>query len=122
MGISVPVMKPDGSLRLCVDFRKLNSVTRADPYYMPLMDKIVDKLGEAKHLSKLKVLPDLGQSLYISKTTFITPEGKFDFLWMPFGLRNAPVTFQRAMDEMLQGQQDHSSPYIDDVVIFSDTW
>ena len=68
MGISVPVMKPDGSLRLCVDFRKLNSVTRADPYYMPLMDKIVDKLGEAKHLSKLKVLPEPGQSLYISKT------------------------------------------------------
>ena len=122
----VPVRKPDGSIRLCVDFRKLNAITEPDPFYMPAVDEVIDKLGEAKYLFKL----DLSKGFYqikvapkdVPKTAFITPYGKYEFLRMPFGLRNTPSTFQRTMQTVLRGQEPHSSPYIDDVVIFSNTW
>ena len=122
----MPVRKPDGRTRLCIDFRKLNSVTVADPYYMPRIDETVDKLGEAKFLSKI----DLAKGFYqiqvdprdIPKTAFVTPFGKFEFLRMPFGLQNAPTTFQRAMENILSELYEFSTPYIDDVVIYSLSW
>ena len=49
----VPIRKPDGSVRLCVDFRKLNAHTVPDPYYIPLVEELIDKIGEANYLSKL---------------------------------------------------------------------
>ena len=93
---------------------------------MPRIDETLDKLGEAKFLSKI----DLAKGFYqiqveprdIPKTAFVMLFGKFEFLRMPFGLRNAPASFQRAMENILSELYELSSPYIDDVVIYSHTW
>ena len=122
----VPVRKPDGSVRLCIDYRKINSVTTPDPFAIPLIEDLLDELGEARYLSKL----DMNKGFYQipvaeqdqPKTAFVTPWGKYEFTRMPFGLRNAPSTFQRCMNEVLQGLEDCSSAYIDDVIVYSRTW
>ena len=119
----VPVPKKDGSLRICVDFRRLNSVTVPDPYYMVTLDEILEKVGSSGCLSKL----DLSKGFYQigieeesrEKTAFVTPFGKFCFNRMPFGLRNAPAIFQRTMEEVLRGCYKFSAPYIDDILVFS---
>ena len=119
----VPVCKKDGKLRLCVDYRKLNSVTQADPYYMVTLDEILERVGDAGCLSKL----DLSKGFYqigvdknsVDKTAFISPFGKFAFNRMPFGLKNAPAIFQRCMEEVLRGCSDVAAPYIDDILVFS---
>ncbi len=122
----VPVVKPDQSIRLCIDFRKLNSVTVPDPYYMPTVDELIGKVGEEKFLTKL----DLAKGFYQvplhngdkPKTAFVTPWGKFQFCKMPFGLRNAPSSFQRLMDSVLSGLESFAVPYIDDILIYSEDW
>ena len=119
----VPVCKKDGKLRLCVDYRKLNSVTQSDPYYMVTLDEILERVGDSGCLSKL----DLSKGFYqigvekesIDKTAFVSPFGKFAFERMPFGLKNAPAVFQRTMEEVLRNCFDCSAPYIDDILVFS---
>ena len=119
----VPVPKKDGSLRICIDFRRLNSVTVPDPYYMVTLEEILEKVGNSGCLSKL----DLSKGFYQigieeesrEKTAFVTPFGKFCFNRMPFGLRNAPAIFQRTMEEVLRGCYKFSAPYIDDILVFS---
>ena len=56
------------------------------------------------------------------KTTFVTPFGLYQFTVMPFGLQGAPATFQRLMDQVLRGVGDFAAAYLDDIVIFSETW
>ena len=119
----VPVPKDDGSIRLCIDYRRLNGVSQADPYYMATLEEILERVGSSKCISKL----DLSKGFYqievqeesIPKTAFITPFGKYQFLRMPFGLRNAPSIFQRVMECVLRGCYTFSAPYIDDIVVFS---
>ena len=119
----VPVPKADGTVRVCVDYRKLNEVTTADPYYMTTMEEILERVGESKVMSKL----DLAKGFYQvvvepqsqEKTAFISPFGKFEFTRMPFGLKNAPATFQRLMEVVLRECYHCSAPYIDDIVVFS---
>jgi len=122
----VPVAKPGDAVGLCLDYRKLNSVTIPDSYYIPLIDDILDQVREAMYLSKL----DLSKGFYqvpldevaIPKSAFITPLGKFEFLRMPFGMRNAPLTFQRLMDKVLADACLYARSYIYDILIFSKTW
>ena len=122
----VPVSKPDNSVRMCVDYRKLNAVTVADPYHMPLVPALIDQVGRANFLSKIDLskgfyqVPLTEQAKY--RTSFVTLCGKFRFTRMPFGLRNAPATFQRLMDIVLSGLNTFSSAYIDDILIFSPNW
>ena len=93
---------------------------------MPRVDDLLDQVADAKWLSKL----DLRKGFYQvpmgepsqMKTAFLTPWGKYSFKRMPFGLKNAPATFQRCMDRVLEGQAGFSSPYIDDILIFSKSW
>lgn len=122
---TVPVKKPDGSLRLCVDFRRINSVTVPDPFPMPHIEDMLNRLGEAKYLSKINLKKGFYQIKVVDqdipKTAFITSLGKYEFTRMPFGLRNAPATFQRCMEGVLAGQHKHSCPYIDDIVVHSKT-
>ena len=121
----VPVPKKDGTVRVCIDYRKLNEVTVADPYYMTTMDEIVERIGASKVMSKL----DLAKGFYQvevdprsrKKTAFICPFGKFEFTRMPFGLRNAPAIFQRCMEVVLRECYGFSAPYIDDIIVFSNS-
>ena len=121
----VPVPKSDSSIRLCIDYRKLNGVTEPDPYYIVTLEEILERVGSSRCISKL----DLCKGFYqievekdsVAKTAFITPFGKFQFKRMPFGLRNAPSIFQRAMEITLRGCYGWAAPYIDDIVVFSES-
>ena len=120
----VPVPKTDGTVRVCVDYRKLNEVTTADPYYMATMDEILERVGGSRIMSKI----DLAKGFYQvevepssqEKTAFVSPYGKFQFQRMPFGLKNAPAMFQRLMEVVLGDCYNYSAPYIDDVIVFSE--
>ena len=93
---------------------------------MPLIDDLIDQLGEAKFLSKM----DLNKGFYqihlkeadMPKTAFCTPWGKFQFTRMHFGLRNAPATFQHLMHVVLAGFENFCNAYMEDIIIFSDSW
>ena len=122
----VLVPKKDGTMRMCVDYRRLNSVSTADAYPMPRIDELIDRLGGAKYISTLDLtrgywqVPVAPESQ--NKTAFTTPFGLFNFRVMPFGLQGAPATFQRMMDNLLTGVQGFAAAYLDDLVIYSDTW
>ena len=121
----VPVPKKDGTVRVCIDYRKLNELTIADPYYMASMEEILERVGGSKIISKI----DLCKGFYQvevepssqEKTAFVSPYGKFEFGRMPFGLKNAPAMFQRLMEVVLGDCYDCSAPYIDDIVVFSNS-
>ena len=126
----VMVWKKDGSHRFCVDYHKLNNVTKADSYPLPRIDDLLDQLGKSVYFSTLdlasgfwqiKVAPDSQE-----KTAFSTPHGHFEFRVMPFGLMNAPSVFQRLMQQILSSINPDDGPnfvtaYIDDLLIFSST-
>ena len=119
------VRKPDGSIRFCIDYRKLNSVTIKDSYPMPRIDELLDVLGRAKLFSSMDIasgywnVPMAEES--ISKTAFTTKFGLFEWLVMPFGLTNAPAGFQKLMDSVLINVKwKICLVYLDDCVIFSE--
>ena len=122
----VLVKKKDGSLRMCVDYRRLNSSSPVDAYPMPRIDDIIDRLGEAKYISTLDLTRGYWQVPVAPedqcKTAFVTPFGLYQYKVMPFGLKGAPATFQRLMDKVINGLQEFSAAYLDDIVIFSNTW
>ncbi len=122
----MPVKKHDGGIRIVVDFRKLNLVTVPEPFLMPSIDSILAQLGDAKFLSKLDLLKGFHQVPLDDNTKPLTAfsclQGKFQYKVMPFGLRNAPATFQLLMQQVLRGIESFCLAYIDDVVIFSYTF
>ena len=103
--------KKDGTLRFCIDFRRLNSVSKADAYPMPRVDDLLDQVGQARFISTLDLTKGYWQvpmeKSARSKTAFRTPFGLYQFRRMPFGLQGAPSTFQRMMDSLLVGTQDY---------------
>ena len=122
----VLVKKKDGSLRMCMDYRRLNSATRSDAYPMPRID-LIDRLGKAKYITALDltwgylgILADARGSKRQHKTAFTTPFGLFQFKVMPFGLNGAPASFQ-TMDQVINGLYNFTAAYLDDLVIFSNT-
>lgn len=122
----VLVPKKGGGLRFCIDFSKLNSISAFDPYPMPRVDEMVERLGKAKFLSTLDLCKGYWQVPLSPRaqelTAFRTPAGLFQFRVMPFGLHGAAATFQRLMDEVLRGAEDYAAAYIDDVIIHSSSW
>ena len=122
----VIVRKKDGTIRLCVDYRRLNSVTRVDAYLMPRIDDLIDRLGQAAYISTLDLTNGYWQVPVAAKdrpkTAFTTPFGLYQFTRMPFGLQDAPATFQRIMDRLVDGLQDFASAYLEDLIVFSNIW
>lgn len=110
--------------RLVVDYRKLNEHTIDDKYPLPNIADILDKLGKANYFSTLDLASGFHQIEVnpedVQKTAFSTEGGHFEFRRMPFGLKNAPSTFQRVMDNVLRGLQNETClVYLDDIIIFS---
>ncbi|XP_063600010.1 uncharacterized protein LOC134776228 [Penaeus indicus] len=121
----VLVPKSSGTYRLCVDYRKVNAVTVADSFPLPRMDDIIDDLGRARYLSKLDLLQGYYQVPLTERarptSAFVTPAGLYEFRVLPFGMRNAPATFQRLMN-YLTADLEGVRCYLDDLVIWSESW
>lgn len=123
----VLVPKKDGSSRLCVDYRRLNQVSRKDAYPFPSIDAIISNLGGAKYFTTLdaskgylQVRMEPGDA---EKTAFVCHRGLFEFSRMPFGLTGAPMTFQRLIDRVLgEAKWAHALAYLDDIVVYSRTF
>jgi hypothetical protein len=120
------VKKKDGSDRLCVDFRALNRITIKDRYPLPLINDQLDRLGKGKYYTILDMAAGFHQIPIakdsISKTGFVTPDGHYEYLKMPFGLANAPAVFQRAVNQALGSLKDtRALVYLDDILIPSST-
>ncbi|MGH0053304.1 MAG: reverse transcriptase/ribonuclease H family protein, partial [Sphaerochaetaceae bacterium] len=116
--------KKDGTLRFCVDYRRLNSVTIRDTYPIPKMDECIDSLGDASIFTTLDCNSGYWQTPLAKddrdKTAFTCHAGLYRFIRMPFGLMNAPATFQRALDMILSRFKWKTClVYLDDVIIYS---
>jgi transposase InsO family protein len=120
----VLVKKKDGSLRMCVDYRQVNSVTKKDAYPLPRTDACLDAMSGSVWFSTF----DLRQSYHqvplnpadSDKTAFICRRGMFRYRTMPFGLSNAGATFQRLMDVVLSGLNMFVClVYLDDIIVYS---
>jgi len=119
-------LKGDGSLRFCVDYRKLNAITKKDQYPLPLIDETLARIAKARIFTKI----DIRQAFHRIRispeaedlTTFRTRYGAYKFKVLPFGLTNGPATFQRYINNTLMGYLDEfCSAYMDDILIFSET-
>ncbi|KYO47687.1 hypothetical protein Y1Q_0019774 [Alligator mississippiensis] len=123
---AVPVAKPDGSLRLCIDFRKLNALTTFDAFPMPYVSHLIERIGEARYISTLDLAKGYWQiplrTANCAKTAFGTPWGLFKFVRMPFGLNGAAAIFQRLMEMLLAPHAAYVAAYIDDIIIFTSSW
>ena len=116
------VPKPDLSFRFCTDFRKVNTVTKSDTYPLPRIDDCIDKLGQVKFVSTYDLLKGYWQVPLTPRakeiSAFVTPRGLYQYKVLPFGMKNAPGTFQRLMNHVISGLQN-TEVYIDDIIVYT---
>ena len=121
----VVVKKKDGSNRVCVDYRKLNKLTVFDPEPMPAAVDLFQKLNGDKYFSKIDLSKGYWQVTIpeadVSKTAFVTPDGSYEFLKMPFGMVNSAATLKRGMKKLLKGMKNVEF-YWDDILVHTLTW
>ena len=119
------VPKHDGGFRFCTDFRKVNDKTKSDSFPIPRIVDCIDQIGNAKFVSTFDMLKGYWQVPLTQRareiSAFVTPSGLYQYKVMPFGMKNAPATFQRMVNKLVR-DIDGCEGYIDDVVIFSDNW
>ena len=117
------VPKHDGGFRFCTDFRKVNDKTKSDSLPIPRIADCIDQIGNAKFVSTFDMLKGYWQVPLTQRaheiSAFVTPSGLYQYKVMPFGMKNAPATFQRMVNKLVR-DIDGCEGYIDDVVIFSD--
>jgi len=122
----VLVMKPDDSVRICINYKAINAGTINDGYPITRADDLLRKMAPSSYITTL----DATASYYqiemeedsIPYTSFITHRGQFAFRFMSFELKTAGNTFQRMIDDLLSRHQEYSLGYIDDVSVFSGEW
>ena len=122
----VTVRKPDGSARICIDFKAINAVTTPLPFYMPRVEEVLKQVGKSKVILKL----DLTNGYYqvpmspgdIEKTAFVCRKEKYEFVRMPFRARNAPAVFQELMQQLFRKCREFCLPCMDDLVVYSSSW
>ena len=118
----VIVKKKDGSNCICVDYRKLNKFTLADPEPMTTIEDLFRRLGKTQYFSKVDLrkgywqIPVSGDD--VRKTAFVTPDGCYEFLRMPFGMKNSGTTLVQGMRQLLS-EMDNVSDYIDDSIVYT---
>jgi hypothetical protein len=121
------VKKKDGSDRMCVDFRALNKITVKDRYPLPLIDDHIDRLGNGRFFTTLDMATGFHQIKLdeesVPLTGFVTPEGHFEYVKMPYGLANAPIVYQRLISHTLRKFIDEGKVlvYIDDCLIIHES-
>uniref|UniRef100_A0A1A8NMF2 ribonuclease H n=1 Tax=Nothobranchius rachovii TaxID=451742 RepID=A0A1A8NMF2_9TELE len=117
--------KPDGTARFITDYRKLNAVTISDSYPLPRIDDCVDSVGPSRFVTKLDLLKGYWQVPLTEEASlmsaFVTPDAFLQYTVLPFGMKNAPATFQRLINTVTSGLS-HCSAYLDDIVVYTDTW
>ena len=123
----VLVRKRDGGVRWCIDYRRLNEVTKKDVYPLPCMEECLDTLSGNVWFSKLDANSAYWQVRLKEedreKTAFITKHGLYEFVRMGFGLCNAPATFSRVMNLVLRGLNwDIALAFLDDVVVLGSSF
>lgn len=123
----VIVPKKDNTMRMCIDLRGVNKITKRDVFLLPNLDDTLASLNGAKYFSSL----DLNQGYMqirmkedsIPKTAFISHDGLYEFTRMPLGLTNAPATFQRCMNIVLSGlTYNQCLVYLDDIIVFGSSF
>jgi len=121
------VKKKDGTIRFCIDYKKLNGMTRKNAYPLPRIDESLESLGGNSWFCTLDLQSGYHQLAMnesdIQKTAFSTHLGLYEWNVMPFGLCNAPATFEKMMSDMLQGLLWFTClVYLDDIIVFGRTW
>ena len=109
---------------MCIDYRALNKPVVKDRFPLPRMDSLMEQLGQARAFSKLDLASGYHQITikeeHIQKTTFTTEQGHWEFIMMPFGLCNAPASFQRLMNKVFSGTiGDFTLVNLDDILVFT---
>jgi hypothetical protein len=121
------VRKKSGEYRMCVDYRSLNAKTIKDRYPLPRVDDYLERMYDSQNFTTLELASGYHQIKVaedsISKTAFVTPDGHYEYLRMPFGLVNASAVFQRAINSILGKLRHHlAMAYLDDILIPSTTF
>ena len=119
----VLVRKKDHSWRLCIDYRRLNAVTRKDAYPLPRIDDSLDALVGSMYFSTIDLVSEYWQVPLDQdakeKSAFVTRGGLWQWKVLPFGLTSAPATFERLMEKVLKALQWQTLLlYLDDVIVF----
>jgi hypothetical protein len=110
--------------RVVIDYRKLNEICIDDKYPLPNISDLLDQLGQCQYFTTLDLASGFHQIEVdpkdVPKTAFSVENGHYEYLRMPFGLKNAPATFQRVMDNILMGiQNERCAVYMDDIIVYT---